>query len=132
MPSTLKQQSPASHRESLADVPVRMAKADTGAQVSASELPELTQRAIKKAHRKMELAAGVLGISESQIGRLVNDEDLKLKHLRTLGIDTLVNFAKEVLNSYGELDTPQARLRRKARELREIANEVEQAAELIA
>lgn len=80
----------------------------------------------------MLTAGGVIGVSESQIGRLVNDEELKLKHLRALGVPTLIAFAKEVLDTYGELDTPQARLKRKARELREIANEVDQAAELIA
>lgn len=93
----------ASQRDSLADVRGSQAKADYRAQVSASALPELAEVAIKKAHGKALTAASVLGLSESHLGRLINDGDLKLKQLEALGPDTLVTFGKQLVERFGPL-----------------------------
>lgn len=115
-----------SHREELAEVRPRSANSGHGAQVSASPLRELAGEAIRRTHGKALAAADVVGVSESQLGRLVNDGDLKLKHLEVLGPKTLAALGRELVNAYGTLDTPQSRLRQIIRQRRELDREEEQ------
>jgi hypothetical protein len=132
MSSTVATARQVSHRDSLADVRPTPVKAELKPQVTASDLPGLTGRAIRKAHGKMQTAGGVLGMSESQIGRLVNDEDLKLKHLAALGPATLAALGHELVETYAPLDTPLVRAHRLLREAHAALDELEQALELIA
>ena len=121
----------ASHRDSLADVPVRMAKAEARAQVSASALREIAGRVIRKTHGKMLAAAEAVEVSESQIGRLVNDGDLKLKQLEALGPATLAELGRELVEQFGPLSTPQARMRQNLRDVQRLLSEVEQFLEMV-
>jgi hypothetical protein len=132
MSATMTQPKLASHREELASVRGSQAKADLPPQVSASVLPELAEFAIKRGHGKALTAAGVLGLSESHLGRLVNDGDLKLKQLEALGPETIVTLATEMLKHYGPLATPKAQAKQDIREMRHILDELDQLLEHIA
>lgn len=106
MANTMSQRSTASQRDSLADLRPQMAKADLDPQVSASDLPELVSEAIRRSHGKQLAAAAALELSESHLGRLIGDEDLKLKHLRMLGPRTLAAVGQLLLEQYGDLVDP--------------------------
>lgn len=132
MQNTLKQVDSASHREELASVRGVAAKATLRAQVSASALREIAGQAIRRTHGKAETAADVVGVSESQLGRLVNDGDLKLKHLEALGPQTLALLGRELVETYSALETPMARLREVWRRRRELDEEEQQIVEGLA
>ena len=132
MGASVKAQPLASHREELASIRGSQAKAALTPQVSASVLPEVAEFAIKRAHGKALTAAGVLGLSESHLGRLVNDGDLKLKQLEALGATTLITLAEEILKVYSPLDTPKLRAMRLFYELRTKLDELQQLLEHVA
>lgn len=132
MPATLKAPPVASQREELASIRGSQAKAALPPQVSASYLPELTEFAIKRAHHKMLSAAHELSLSESHLGRLVNDGDLKLKQLEALGPETLIALAGEILKVYAPLDTPKVRAMRLLCDVRRALDELQQLVEHVA
>ena len=129
MGATVRQTVTASHREELASVRGVAVKADLRAQVSTSPLRELAGEAIRRTHGKALVAADVVGVSESQFGRLVNEGDLKLKHLEALGPQTLAALGRELVEAYSALDTPIARLRDIWRRRRDLDHEEEQIVE---
>jgi hypothetical protein len=132
MRTTIARVEAASHRDELANVRPVPAKAEHRAQVGASALRELAFEAIRRTHGKALVAADVVGISESQLGRLVNDGDLKLKQLEALGPETLAVLGRELLDTYGPLATPKARAKARIRDARAILDELDQVLELIA
>lgn len=132
MPQTMPHVTAASQRDSLASVRGTTVKASLSPQVRASQLPELADVAIKKGHGKNLAAAEVLGLSESHLGRLVNDGDLKLKQLEALGPATCAAFGRQLVETYEPLATPKARAKQKIREARAALDELDQVVELIA
>jgi hypothetical protein len=132
MGMTMKQPAIASQRDSLAAVRPEPIKADLRPQVSASGLLDLASHAITSTHGKQLVAAEVLGLSESQLGRLISEGDLKLKHLEGLGVETLAALGKALQETYGPLSTPRARAHQLIRDARAIFDELDQVAEEIA
>lgn len=76
--------------------------------------------------------ADTLGKDRSQIRRQLESGTLDLRDLEALGPEFYVDLAKEILETYGPLATPQARAKARLREARAILDELDQALELIA
>lgn len=118
--------------KALVTVRPSMAKAELPDNDAADSLSPVVKEAVKRSYGKQGAGAAKLKKDEGNFARDVQAERMTLAELRALGRTFLAEFGRELLEQNGPLNTPQARLRQKARELREIANEVDQAAELIA
>ena len=123
--------SPASQREELASVRPQMAKAAISTHLPAIELRALAGEAIRRVHGKALTAAELVGVHHAHLGRLINDGDLKLKQLESLGPETLAELGKQLVEHFGALATPHARARRIVRELHHAIDELEQLVEHI-
>jgi hypothetical protein len=132
MPSTMPAHAPASHREELASVRGRQAKAALEPQVPASSLRDLAAEAIRASHGKARAAAIDLGIHEASLSRQLKDGSLRLEQLETLGPATLAELGRQLTETFGPLSTPQARLRQIRREQRRLEHELDQLLEHIA
>ncbi len=116
-----------SQRDSLADVRPHQVKADLPRQVEASELPELTIHAIRRAYGKVLTAAAKLEMHEASLGRAVKEGDLKLKQLATLGPKTLAELGKVLVETYGPMaDSPEHQADKQIDRILEAANELRQ------
>jgi hypothetical protein len=103
------------------------AKASLAPQVAASALQEPTLAAIRKGHQKVAAAADVLHLSESHLGRLAGDGDLKVKQLAALGPEVLAEFGRQLVEHYGPMAvSPQEQIERHLDAIQSIVNEIRQ------
>lgn len=110
----------------------RMAKADLRESAAASELSGLIKSTARRVHGKQATAASMVGKAESNFSRDVDAGALRTGELAQLGPEFLAEFGRELVNSYGALQTPAARMRELSRRQREIADELAQLSEYVA
>lgn len=126
MSRTIATSPPASHREALASVRPQMAKASVVPQPSATELATLAADAMRKGHGKLALAAAELELHEAHLGRLTKDLDLKLRHLLELGPAVLAAFGRGLVDTYGDLESPDAQAARDVAIARDVIDRLAQ------
>ena len=126
MPSTLSNQRVASHREELATVRPKPAKAELKPQVTASAMREVAAEAIRSAHGKQETAANEVGIHFASLSRQLKDGTLRLEQMEKLGPAFAVKFAEELLRQYGSLASPKDYARRLIRDIESALSELRQ------
>lgn len=101
-------------------------KADLPDNRPAESLSPVVKEAAKRAHGKQGVAAAVLGKDEGNFARDVSAERTTIGDLRKLGPEFLVEFGKELLETYGPLATPRARARQTIRTMRAQLEELDQ------
>lgn len=131
MANTMAQPQQSTRNQSLDSVRPAQAKADLRVNDSQSTLRPLIAEAIRRVSSQ-KAAATDMGIDPAQLTRQLQSGHLTVERLEALGPQYAAELGRLLLEQYGALATPQSRLRQKARDLREIANEIEQAAELVA
>lgn len=132
MPNTMRQPEQASHREQLADVHPKAAKADLHPQVGASRLRDVAADAIRSTSGNARAAAIDLNVHEGHLSRQLKDGSIRLEQLEVLGPAFAVKFGQELLERFGALATPQARHEQLRREIEQKLDEMRQCVELIA
>lgn len=126
MPTTLPATSSASHREELASVRPKPAKADLSAQARASRLRDVAADAIRTVSGNARAAAIDLNIHEGHLSRLLKEGGIRLEQLEVLGPAFAVTFAERLIAEFGPIATPEARMAQLIQQLRDVANEMEQ------
>lgn len=109
-----------------------MAKADISGKPAGAELSGLIKAVSRKVHGKQAAAAAIVGKAESNFSRDVDAGVLRTGDLAQLGPQFLAELGRELVNSYGALNTPQTRIRPLAQWQREISEELQQLAEFVA
>lgn len=81
---------------------------------------------------KQETAAESAGISQSRLSHKLKDGTLTLAQMEAFGPKYAAEYGRLLVERYAALDTPKARAIRSAREIKALAEELEQAIEHIA
>lgn len=131
MPSTMRDSSAASHREELADVRGKPAKADLRTQGGASSLHEVAADTIRAVCGKASAAAIDIGIHEGHLSRQLSDGTIRLEQLEKLGPAFAAKFGQELVERFGALATPKARGKQKLREIKAAVEELDQLLEQV-
>lgn len=131
MGATLTDRSAATERKTLADVCGKPIKADRHPQVPATPLRALASEARERV-MKLSTAADACEVTESRMSHKFSDGKLTLEEQEALGPEYLVELGRQLLEAYGPLVTPQARMRNAIREIRRRCDEAEQFLEFIA
>lgn len=108
--------------------PARAALPVNGGQ---STMRGLITEAIRRVGSQKAAAIG-MAMDPAQLTRQLGNGHLTVERMEALPPVFAAELGRLLVEEYGALATPQARIRQKARELREIAAEMDQAAELIA
>lgn len=76
---------------------------------------------------KQEVAARLIGISQSRVSHKFSEGTVTIKELEALGVDYMVGLANQILDVYGPLaSSPAARLRQIAKDARALLEEIDQ------
>lgn len=127
MPRSLTSAVSASPREQLADVCATPAKAELRTQAGASTLRDLAAETIRTVSGNARAAAIDLQIHEAHLSRQLKDGSLTLARLEVLGPTFAAKFGQALVEQFGTaLETPQARIRRMTREMRQRLDEIDQ------
>lgn len=130
MPQTLKAQSLAPERASLADVCGTTVKADLRPHTSAPLLREIAAEAVE--HTAIQkVAADQIGIHRARLSHKLKDGTLTLAQLETLGPEFGAELGRMLIDAFAPLDTPKARALRNIRDAHAALRELEQALELL-
>ena len=117
--------------DSLDSIRPTPAKASLTVNASQSPMRGLISEAIRRAGTQ-KAAAIDMEMDQAQLTRQLQNGHLTIERLEALSPTFAAEFGRLLVEVFGPLDSPQARFRQKARELRDIAAEIEQAAEFIA
>lgn len=127
MPATVKASAPSQEGTSLDHVRPRMAKAVTP---SHSELRRVIASAIERVG-PLKSAAADMGIDRAQMYRQLQNGHLTIERLEQLGPEFGAELGRMLLDAFGPLSTPQARMRQNLRDVQRLLNEVEQFLEMV-
>lgn len=108
------------------------AKADLESRAVQSEFSDVLKCASRRVFTKQEAAAAHVGKTPGTYSRDIDAGTMRAREMAELGPEFLAEVGRELVERYAPLSTPQARLRQKARELRAIAEEIDQASEMVA
>ena len=108
-----------------------LAKAALPVNDGQSTMRALIAEAIRRVGSQKAAAIG-MAMDPAQLTRQLGNGHLTVERLEALPPVFAAELGRLLVEEFGALATPRARIRQKARELREIAAEMEQAAELIA
>lgn len=128
MASTLEKPRQTQEVPDLDAVRPRMAKAVTP---SHTELRRVIASAIERLG-PMKAAASDMGIDRAQMYRQLQNGHLTIERLEQLGPEFCAELGRLLLDEFGPLSTPEARMRQNLRDVQRLLNEVEQFLELIA
>lgn len=127
MSSTLKQAVQSPEVPSLDGVRLKMAKVVS----NCPPLREVIERALE-GNGPVKATAATMNKDRSQMRREAQSGTTEIRDLETLGADFYVNLAKEILEIYGPLSTPQAVARQDIRDIRRLLDRLEQLLEYVA
>lgn len=128
----MQQPSSASHRELLADVRPQQAKANIGAQATASSLREVAADTIRMVSGNARAAAIDINIHEGHLSRQLKDGTIRLEQLEALGPVFAAKFGKELVEKFGPLSDPKDEARRAIRDIEERLHLLRQLVEHVA
>jgi hypothetical protein len=114
------------------DVRPRMAKAAIAVTPSHTTLLDVIEDLILNAPEKKEDLAERMKKDRAQMYRQVKSGNLTANDLAALGPDFYVRLGQAVLDAFGPMTTPQARLRAIRRQQRQLDHELDQLLEHIA
>lgn len=127
MASTLAQPKPSPEVAKLDGVRPQMAKAVTP---SHAELRRVIAGAIERVG-PLKAAASEMGIDRAQMYRQLQNGHLTIERLEQLGPEFGAELGRMLLDAFGPLSTPQARMRQNLRDVQRLLNEVEQFLEMV-
>lgn len=127
MSSTVAKPQQSQEVSDLAQVRPRMAKAVTP---SHTELRRVIASAIERVG-PMKAAASDMGIDRAQMYRQLQNGHLTIERLESLGPEFGAELGRMLLDAFGPLSTPQARMRQNLRDVQRLLNEVEQFLEMV-
>lgn len=117
--------SPATPRESLANVRATANKTAVRPQEAASPMREVAKDAIRRVG-KQSAAASDIGIHEGRLAHKLTDGTISIGELERLGPHYAAEFGRQLLERFGPLSTPQARIRQAIRDARANLELIEQ------
>lgn len=120
----------ASHREESASPCVGPMRVPASTQASASRVRDLAAEAARSVCGNARAAAIDVNVHEAHFSRLMKDGTLRVEQLEQLGPKVALKFGQLLVEHFGTaMESPDARIHRLARQLRAIADEIDQAAE---
>ena len=127
MPSTVAKPERSQEVASLDGVRPRMAKAVTP---SHTELRRVIALALERTG-PLKAAAAEMGIDRAQMYRQLQNGHLTIERLEALGPEFGAELGRMLLDAFGPLSTPQARMRQNLRDVQRLLSEVEQFLEMV-
>lgn len=102
------------------------ANSEQKAQAPARGLRDLAAEAIRTTQGSARAAAGDMAIHEAHLSRLLKDGTLRLEQMEQLGPVFAAKFGQHLVERFGSFASPKAQARRAVREIRRLADELEQ------